>query len=88
MHLLALPLRALLVVPSGKPVFELRCCAKADPFRSDRPPIEPLVINSIQELLQHGGSGETLAEKALQATAPTVSFENGMRLRSTALIAV
>jgi hypothetical protein len=41
-------------------------CATPDPFRSDRPPIAPMVINAIQDLLG-GGTAEDVAAAALQA---------------------
>lgn len=40
--------------------------AKADPFRPDQPPLEPIVINAIQELLR-GTAPEEVADSALQA---------------------
>ena len=49
--------------------------AKADPFRPERPPLSPMIINAVQELLKPGGGGddETLpdavASRALEARA-------------------
>ena len=38
----------------------IRCDAGIDPFRPARPPIEPMVINAIQELFGSDGSGTGL----------------------------
>ena len=43
--------------------------ATPDPFRPQRPPLEPLAINAIQELLADGSSAETVAQKAIEVRA-------------------
>mmetsp|Transcript_24684 Transcript_24684/g.72323 ORF Transcript_24684/g.72323 Transcript_24684/m.72323 type:complete len:180 (-) Transcript_24684:115-654(-) len=43
--------------------------ATPDPFRPQRPPLEPLAINAIQELLVEGSSAVTVAQKAIEARA-------------------
>ena len=40
-----------------------------DPFRSDRPPIEPMCINAIQKLLADGAVATDVAAGAVKASA-------------------
>ena len=48
--------------PALRPVL----LAKADPFRPQKPPLEPMIINAVQELLR-GKDSQTVAEQAVQA---------------------
>ena len=48
----------------------VRCATgNADPFRPTRPPLEPMVINAIQDLLGSGGTAASVAESALKVRA-------------------
>ena len=41
----------------------------ADPFRPDRPPIEPMIINAVQSLLSDSNAeADDIAEMALKVT--------------------
>lgn len=44
-------------------------CQTPDPFRPARPPVEPMVINAIQELLGGKKSAADVAASALQVRA-------------------
>ena len=45
-----------------------RLCALQDPFRPERPPIEPMAINAVQQLLR-GGDAAEVADQAVAARA-------------------
>ena len=55
--------------------------ASTDPFRPDRPPIEPMVINAIQSLLASDGSesGEAVATAALKVRADCATLSSQTR---------
>lgn len=55
-----------LFAPTFQRTTTLSCMAKNDPFRSVRPPLEPIAINAIQEVLLNADKAEELAQKAIE----------------------
>ena len=58
-------------VPQTPMLSPLRCMATPDPFRPARPPLEPLAINAIQELLSGASPPEDVAQKAIEVRYPS-----------------
>ena len=57
--------------PSRAPLHAPRAAisANVDPFRPTRPPLEPLIINAVQELLEGDAPAAAVAERAVQKRA-------------------
>ena len=57
---------ALLLAPRAPPPACIVMSGKADPLRPQRPPLEPMIINAIQDLLR-GKEPGAVVERAVQA---------------------
>jgi|TARA_B100000524_G_scaffold314001_1_gene191553 hypothetical protein len=53
----------------------LSLSAKRDPFRPARPPLEPIIINALQELLMTTTSASEVASRALAARSNDPDYE-------------
>ena len=70
MRLSMLPVAPLLffqAAPHRPSLLTASAVGKADPFRPDNPPLEPIVINAIQDLLRGDVSPSDVAASALEA---------------------
>ena len=55
-------------------------CASSDPFRSARPPIEPMIVNAVQDLLlKDVGCASQIAQRALEVL-PCCTLPGGTML--------
>lgn len=56
-------------------VAALSLCAKRDPFRPARPPLEPIVINAVQDLLKTAAPASEVASRALEARSNDPDYD-------------